>query len=312
MPVEFTTATFASAADELRSLRDLVRWGVSRFSEAELHFGHGTDNALDEALALALAALHLDHSLPADYLDARLTRSERASVLALFRRRIEERLPAPYLTHQASFAGLDFYVDERVLVPRSPIAELIQQGFEPWLEGYHVERVLDLCTGSACIAIGCAYAFPDALVDAVDLSPDALEVARVNVARHGLEERVRVLESDLFQAVPGQSYDLIVTNPPYVDARDMAELPDEYRHEPRLGLAAGDDGLDVIRRILQEAADHLTPGGILVAEVGNSETALAHRFPEVPFLWLDFERGGHGVFLLTNEQLTEHRQGFAR
>ncbi|GAB4345090.1 MAG: 50S ribosomal protein L3 N(5)-glutamine methyltransferase [Gammaproteobacteria bacterium] len=306
-----TTVTYASAADELRTLRDLVRWGASRFGEAELHYGHGTDNALDEALALALSALHLDHALPGDYLDARLTRQERAAVLVLFRRRIDERKPAPYLTHQARFAGLEFYVDERVLVPRSPIAELIEQGFEPWLSGVEIHRVLDLCTGSGCIAIACAYAFPDARVDAVDLSSQALEVARINVGRHGLEERVALIESDLFQAIPGERYDLIVSNPPYVSAREMSELPPEYRFEPSLGLAAGEDGLEVIRRILASAPEHLTPDGILVAEVGNSEAALQQRFPQIPFLWLDFDRGGHGVFLLTASQLAEHRDAFS-
>lgn len=305
-----TTATYATAADELRTLRDLVRWGASRFEEAGLSYGHGTDNAFDEALALTLAGLHLDHTLPAEYQAARLTRSERAAVLALFRRRIEERVPLPYLTQRAWFAGLPFFVDERVLVPRSPIAELIEHGFEPWLQGATVGRVLDLCTGSGCIAVACAYAFPQARVDAVDVSPDAIAVARRNIAEHGVDERVRAVESDLFAAIPDQRYDLIVTNPPYVDAAEMAALPEEYRHEPALGLAAGDDGLDVVVRILHEAPDHLMPDGILVAEVGNSETALTERFPDVPFLWLEFERGGHGVFLLTAAQLDQHRHAF--
>lgn len=305
-----TTATYASAADELRTLRDLVRWGASRFAENGLHFGHGTDNALDEALALALAGLHLDHSLPADSGNARLTRAERAALLMLFRRRIEERLPAPYITHRAWFAGLAFYVDERVLVPRSPIAELIEHGFEPWLEGREVARVLDLCTGSGCIAIACAYAFGAARVDAIDISPDAIAVAEHNIAEHGVGDRVRALVSDLYQAVAGERYDLIVANPPYVDAADMAALPAEFQHEPALGLAAGDDGLGVVVRILRDAPDHLAPGGILVAEVGNSEAALVERFPDVPFLWLEFERGGHGVFLLTADQLNEHHRAF--
>jgi ribosomal protein L3 glutamine methyltransferase len=291
--------------DCLLTLRDLVRWGASRFNEAGLVYGHGSDNALDEALALVLHALHLDHDLPADFLDARVTAAERGRVIELFRRRSAERVPVAYLTHQARFAGHWFYVDERVLVPRSPIAELIEQGFAPWLSPDATRRILDLCTGSGCIAIACGYAFPEARVDATDVSPDAVAVARRNIAEHGMEGRVEVAAGDLYAPIGPAVYDLIVSNPPYVNRPDMEALPREYRHEPELGLAAGEDGLDVVRRILRDAPAHLAPDGILVVEVGGSAAALADAYPQVPFLWLDFEHGGDGVFLLTAGQLQE-------
>jgi ribosomal protein L3 glutamine methyltransferase len=298
------------AVAELFTLRDFVRWGASRFIEAGLFFGHGTDNALDEALALVLHALHLDHSLPAPYLDARLTGSEREAVAALLEQRRVTRKPAAYLTGQARFAGLDFKVTEDVLVPRSPIAELIEDQFAPWLDPDQVGSVLDMCTGSGCIGIACAYAFPEARVDLTDISPAALAVARENIASHGLEDRVEAIQADVWDGLPAGQYDLIVSNPPYVDAEDMASLPMEYRHEPALGLAAGDLGLDVVSRILAGAADRLNPGGILVVEVGRSAGYLMDRYPGVPFLWLEFERGGGGVFLLTADQLDEHREVF--
>ncbi len=287
----------------LQTLRDFIRLGVSLFNRAGLHFGHGTDNALDEAVWLVLHALHLPPDFPAEYFDSRLTPEEKEAVLTLFRRRIEERIPAPYLTGTTWFAGLEFHVDERVLIPRSPIAELIEQRFTPWIEPERVNRVLDLCTGGGCIAVATALAFPEAAVDASDLSTAALEVAEINVRRYGLEERVELIRSDLFENLEGRGYDIIVSNPPYVDGAEMAALPAEYRHEPELALAAGEDGLDVVRSILAEAAHHLNPGGILVVEVGSSAQALEKSFPEIPFLWLEFERGGEGVFLLTREQL---------
>lgn len=302
---------YEQALSALHTVRDWVRWGASRFNEAGLHYGHGTDNALDEALALTLAALHLDHSIPEAYLDGRLTERERAAVLALLRRRAEDRIPAAYLTHEAWFAGLPFYVDERVLVPRSPIAELIESQFEPWLVP-PVERVLDLCTGSGCIAIACAYAFAEATVDATDVSPGALAVARENVERHGVADRVELIESDLFSRLGGRRYNLIVSNPPYVGAEELAALPKEYAHEPQLGFAAGDDGLDLVVPMLAAAADHLLPEGVLVVEVGSAQDALTRRFPEVPFLWLEFARGGEGVFLLTADQVREYAPVFAQ
>lgn len=290
---------------ELKSLRDFVRWGASRFNAAGLCFGHGTDNALDEALLLVLHAVHLDHELPGEFLDARVTAAERAAIAGLLGRRVEERVPAAYLTHRARFAREWFYVDERVLVPRSPLAELIERRFTPFVRPDAVRRVLDLCTGSGCIAVACAHAFPDARVDAIELSEPAAEVARRNVAEHGVADRVAVRVGDLYAPVGRERYDLIVSNPPYVSDAEMAALPAEYRHEPALGLAAGADGLAVVRRILAGARRHLEPGGILVVEVGDSAERLAAAYPQAPFLWLDFERGGGGVFALTAAELDE-------
>ena len=300
-----------NGCEALHTLRDLVRWGASRFNAAGLAFGHGSDNALDEALALVLHAVHLDHGLAPEYLDTRVTVVEREAIVELLEQRIERRVPAAYLTGRAYFAGLTFEVNEDVLVPRSPIAELIQEHFEPWLHSEQVQGVLDLCTGSGCIGIACAYAFPDALVDLVDISQAAIEVATRNIERHDLEDRVRVVRSDVFDGLDeGETYDLIVSNPPYVSTAEMDRLPAEYQREPRLGLEAGADGMAVVSRILQGAADYLRPGGIIVVEVGASAELLLARFPDVPFLWLDFERGGDGVFLLTADQLNEYRDCF--
>lgn len=292
----------ARAVEELHSPLDFVRWGASRFKEFGLFFGHGTDNAVDEALSLVLHGLHLEPGVPEEVLTATLTRAEKEAVAALLGRRIESRKPAAYLTGEAWFAGLKFHVDERVVIPRSPIAEWIERGFEPLLDPEKVTRVLDLGTGSGCIAIACAVAFPCARVDATDVSEPALEVARVNVEAHGLEERVRLIPSDGFAAVE-DDYDLIVSNPPYVPEASYRRLPEEYRHEPASGLAAGPEGLDVIDRIIEGAPKFLEPAGVLVVEVGEAREALERKYPRLPFLWLDFERGGDDVFALTRSQL---------
>lgn len=291
----------AEVLDELHTVRDFVRWGASRFTEAGLWFGHGTDNAWDEAAVLVCAALHLPLDSGARALDARLVGTEKQAVLEYLERRVNERVPAPYITGEAWFAGLRFAVDERVLVPRSPFAELIEREFGPWLTRAP-ERILDLGTGSGCIGIACALAFPDAEVDLVDIEQAALEVADGNIAAHRLERRVRTVESDLFEDLD-QAYDLIVCNPPYVDADDYAELPDEYRCEPELALAAGVDGLDVVRRVLREAPDWLEDEGLLFIEVGNSAAALEERFPDAGFTWVELERGGDGIFVFTREEL---------
>jgi ribosomal protein L3 glutamine methyltransferase len=291
------------ALNSLETITDFVRWGASRFAEAGLHFGHGTDNAVDEALVLVRHALHLGHDLPRELYGARLTAQEKHAVVELLQRRLVERVPAPYLTGEAWFAGLPFFVDQRVLIPRSPFAELIESGFAPWVDADCVESVLDLCTGSGCIAIACAFAFPAAEVDAVELSSDALEVAGRNVARHGLQDQLRLLQGDLWAPVSGRAYDLVVSNPPYVGEQEMAALPPEYGHEPELGLRAGHAGLDVVARILEGARAHLRPGGVLVVEVGNSADAVTEAWPELPFTWLEFSRGGGGVFLLRAEDL---------
>ncbi|MGF1547937.1 MAG: 50S ribosomal protein L3 N(5)-glutamine methyltransferase [Thiotrichales bacterium] len=295
----------AHAVKELRTLRDCIRWGASRFAEAGLSYGHGTDNAIDEAAYLVLNALALPPDLNGIYHNCRLTRGEREAVIERLVERIETRKPGAYLTGEAWFMGLRFHVNEAVLIPRSPIAELIERRFEPWVQPDLAAQILDLCTGSGCIGIACAYAFPDATITLSDVSEAALAVARENIALHHLEDRVSALRSDVFDTLPPQRYDLIVANPPYVNAPDMAALSEEFRHEPELGLAAGADGLDIVRRILGDASRYLTPDGILVVEVGNSAEALVEAYPELPFLWLEFERGGHGVFLLTAESLRE-------
>lgn len=300
----------AEQPDGLITIQDFVRWGASRFNAAQLYFGHGTDNAIDEAAHLVLSGLHLEPTLPAAFRQCRLTPIERVQVSELIERRVVERVPASYLTGRAWFSGLEFFVNRHVLVPRSPIAELLEVGFDPWIDADRVVRVLDLCAGSGCIGIAAAVYLPDADVDLIDVSTDALEVARQNVERHGVGDRVRVLESDLFSALPGNRYDVIVSNPPYVSRAEFDSLPAEYRNEPELGLLGGEDGLDLVIRILAAAAVHLTDGGILIVEVGNSAQFLDARLPGIPFTWLEFERGGEGVFLLTRDQLVEHQAQF--
>jgi ribosomal protein L3 glutamine methyltransferase len=289
--------------DELHSIIDLIRYGASRFNRAGLTFGHGHDSPIDEAAQLVMHVLRLPPDIPPTYGQARVTADEKREILALFDRRIDERRPAAYLVGEAWFAGLAFKSDPRALVPRSPIAELILAGFEPWLGGRSVERALDLCTGSGCIAIAIAVHQPHWQVDAVDLSEDALALAAENAESLGVAGRVRLLRSNLFDALDGERYDLIVSNPPYVPAADVAKLPPEYAHEPALGLAAGDDGLDLALRILRDAPQHLSEDGLLVVEVGDSETALAELLPEVPFNWIEFKVGPMGVFALDAEPL---------
>ena len=290
---------------ELRTIIDFIRYGASRFAAAGLTFGHSFDNALDEATQLVLHALHLPHDLGPAYGQARLLADEKQAVLALFDRRIDERVPACYLTGEAWFAGLSFKADPRALVPRSPIAELIEAGFEPWLGDRPVDRVLDLCTGGGCIAIATAHYNPGWRVDAVDLSDDALALARENVGRlHA--DNVRLVKSDLFSALDGEVYDLILSNPPYVTHAETDALPPEYSHEPDMGLRAGDDGLDLALKILRDAPAHLSTFGLLICEVGDSERALAALLPELPFAWVEFKVGQMGIFCIDRDPLVEH------
>lgn len=295
----------------MRTLRDFILWAERRFRQAKLYFGHGTDNARDEAAWLLSSILAIPFTELDTHAQRPLTDSERKALSDLAETRIVTRKPLAYLLHEAWFAGLKFYVDERVLVPRSLTGEFIRERFRPWVDTRRVRRILDLCTGSGCIAIAAAIAFPDAEVDAADISSDALEVARINIRQHQLMERVHPIQSDLFESLTGRRYDLIITNPPYVDRADMAALPKEYRHEPSLALASGELGLDAIVQILARAALHLNPEGVLVAEVGNSCTALQKNFPDVPFQWLATASGDESVFLLTAAQLTKYATRFA-
>lgn len=292
-------------AIELQTIIDLIRYGASRFNASGLTYGHSYDNALDEATQLTLHALHMPHDLSPVYGQARVTEAEKEEVLALFLRRIEERIPAAYLTGEAWFAGLSFKSDPRALVPRSPIAELIEAGFEPWLGGREVRRALDLCTGSGCIAIAMAHYNPEWHVDAVDLSDEALSLARENEKRL-LVENLRLLKSDLFSSLQGEHYDLIVTNPPYVTNDETDALPKEYSHEPDMGLRAGDDGLDLALKILRDAPLHLTDEGLLICEVGEAERALTKLLPELPLAWVEFKVGQMGVFVVERQDLVTH------
>lgn len=292
------------ATCELSNVRDWLRYAVSRFSQAELFFGHGCDNAFDEAAWLILHALHLPHDRLDVFLDAHLTRAERTTVSELIERRISTRLPTAYLTQEAWLGDFRFYVDERVIVPRSYFAELLAEGFAPWLEDpARIETALDLCTGSGCLAILMAHALPSARIDAVDVDANALEVARRNIADYALEDRITLLQSDLFVALGGRRYDFIISNPPYVTAAAMDTLPPEYRHEPRLALAAGDDGLDFVRRILNEAHRHLKPRGLIAVEVGHNRDRVENAFPRLPLIWIDSASAEGKIFMLSREQL---------
>lgn len=293
--------------DDLITIRDYLRYISSRFAESPLFFGHGTDNVWDEAVQLVMRTLHLPIENNTVFLDARLTRAERQQLLERTQRRIHERIPLAYILGEAWFMGMPFKVDSRVLIPRSPIGELLESGLQPWLGDLAVQRILDLCTGSGCIGIGAATVFEGATVDLADISADALAVAVSNIEYHEVADRVRTIQSDMFNDIEGR-YDVILSNPPYVDAEDMASMPDEFRHEPELGLAAGEDGLDIVHRILAVAADYLNPGGLLIVEVGNSWIALDEAYPDLPFMWLDFSRGGDGVFVLTAEELLSWRE----
>ena len=297
-----------NAPPELETLRDWLRFAVTRFTQSKLAFGHGFDNAYDEAAYLLLHALALPLDLLEPFLDARLTAAERTDLAVLMTRRIDERVPAAYLTHEAWLGEFRFYVDERVIIPRSFIAELLPDGLAPFVPDREAVRsVLDLCTGSGCLAVLLAHAFPSADVDAADISSDALAVAQRNVSEYGLADRINLIRSDLFDNLPGKSYDLIVSNPPYVTARAMEALPREYRHEPALALAGGDDGLDAVRTILAAAPRFLEPDGLLIVEIGHNRDATEAAFPRMPFVWLETASSTDSVFLLTREDLIRGR-----
>ncbi|GAB6069835.1 50S ribosomal protein L3 N(5)-glutamine methyltransferase [Thiomicrorhabdus hydrogeniphila] len=291
-------------SEGLENVLDFVRWGGTLFKQANLFFGHGTDNAFDEARVLVFYALNLPFEIPENYWKARLTSQEKHTVTELFQRRIETRKPAAYLTGEAWFSGLRFIVNENTLVPRSPIAELIAKNYSPWIEEpENVTRVLDLCTGSGCIGIASLKAFPNAEVDLVDISPEALEVAQLNIEQYGLNDFAHAIQSDLYSALEGKKYDLIVSNPPYVDEIEMGALPEEFKQEPELGLAAGHDGLDLVRKILAEAPKYLKEDGVLMVEVGVSQYFLEQEYPELPLYWFEFEHGGEGVFAIQKHEL---------
>jgi len=287
---------------QLATLGEFLEWAEAAFVKAGIHFGHGTNNAWDESVLIASFVLKLPPNVDRTVISRILTASEKKAFIDLVERRINERIPIPYLIHEAWFADLKFYIDERVIIPRSPLAELIQNGFQPWLGDRPVRRILDLCTGSGCIAIACAKVFEEASIDAVDISDEALLVAKTNVQDHHCENQVKLIGSDLFKSCVGQ-YDIIISNPPYVSSQELQVLPKEYRHEPELALAAGVDGLDIVKRILKDAPHFLAPEGLLIVEVGNSAEALCDQYSEIPFTWLEFERGGEGVFLLEAKEM---------
>ena len=295
--------------ENLRTVQDFIRWTSSQLSLSDVFLGHGTDNPIDEAKQLILVTLGLSLYIPTEFYSANLTNDEKQELFAIIQKRISDRVPTPYLTNQAWFCGHSFYIDERVLIPRSPIGELIDNHFQSLLS-QPPQQILDLCTGSGCIGIACAYAFPEAQIDITDISLEALDVAQQNIDLHEMNFQVTPMQSDLFNDIPEKQYDLIVTNPPYVDNEDMGDLPDEFSYEPKLALEAGFDGLDIVKRILRDAIDYLSPQGVLVCEVGNSWVSLQEQYPQVPFNWLEFERGGLGVFSITREELIQYHHCF--
>jgi ribosomal protein L3 glutamine methyltransferase len=296
--------------DELKTIRDFIRYSASQMAGQGVFLGHGSDQVMDEAYTLVLHALHLPFDLDGSYLDCNLMEEEKHDVLKLLAQRVEDRVPLPYLMGYIEFAGLYFNINRQVLIPRSPFAELIISGFQPWVEEVQVERVLDLCTGSGCIGIACAYAFPESEVLISDISEKALDVAQSNIDYHHCQSQVTAVKSDLFAALQDEKFDLIVSNPPYVSQTEYASLPSEYKHEPKLALETGDEGLALVTRILREARKYLTDQGVLIVEVGATADALSSRFPGVPFMWLTFENGGDGVFMFAAEQLESYHNDF--
>ncbi|WP_018624553.1 50S ribosomal protein L3 N(5)-glutamine methyltransferase [Kangiella aquimarina] len=296
---------YQEAEQSLETVADFIRFAATQFHQSDLYFGHGTDNAWDEAVAIVLQMLDLPQDYPQGMLTAKILADEKKHLSHAIFERVEHRKPLAYITNKAYFCGLEFYIDERVLVPRSPIAELIENDFYPWLEADN-PRILDLCCGSGCIGLAIAAYIEDAEVVLSDISEDAITVADINNERLGLYPKAQTAVSDLFESLADEQFDLIVSNPPYVDSEDLSDMPAEYQHEPEIGLGSGEDGLDITRRILEQAAEHLTEQGCLIVEVGNSWPALEEAFPDVPFTWLEFEKGGDGVFLLTRQQLVEH------
>lgn len=300
-----STLPTSEIIQEMRSIRDLIRWAVTQFNQFHLIYGHGTDNSWDEAVNLVLTSLYLPPDVDISVLDARLTTQEKVLIVDRVKKRITERIPVAYLVKEAWFGGLNFYVDERALIPRSPIAELLEDRLSPWVEAESVQNILDLCTGSGCIGILAALSFPQAQVTALDNSKEALEVAKINVERFELTERVELIQSDLFDQISGKKFDIIVSNPPYVSQTEYDALAREYSHEPKVALLCETDGLNIVRQILVQARHYLHPHGVLIVEVGNSQALLEKAFVDVPFTWLQFERGGEGVFLLTAQELSE-------
>ena len=298
-----------NVVNELQTIQDFLRWTYSILNRSDIYFGQGHDNPWDESLQLVLSGLHLPIDLPTELFNSRLTPSEKETLVQLVLTRIEQRVPVAYLTNSAWFCGHEFYVDERTIIPRSPISALIQDRFED-LISQEPNHILDLCTGSGCIAIACAYAFPNAEVDAVDLSVDALNVAEINISRHQLEHRVFPIQSNLFENILGQKYDLIVTNPPYVDEEDLADMPEEFHFEPELALGSGHDGLNITKQILKQAPDYLTENGVLACEVGNSMVSLIEQYPDVPFEWVELKNGGLGVFAIQRKDLVKYHDLF--